>query len=69
MAHKKKNAAPVVPKKIIGALADAFGNSTLTIQRWIIAHDDRLTSDRAKAVYAQENFDWKILEPETVNHG
>lgn len=32
----------------IGALADAFGKSLLTIQRWIACNDDRLTSDKAK---------------------
>ncbi len=37
--------------EIIGALADAFDKSVLTIQRWIDANDDRLTSDRAKAVF------------------
>lgn len=34
----------------IGALADAFGKSLLTIQRWIEKKDDRLTSDKAKRV-------------------
>jgi len=32
----------------IGLLADAFGKSLLTIQRWIANSDDRLTSDKAK---------------------
>lgn len=34
--------------KQIGALADAFGKSLLTIQRWIEKNDDRLTSEKAK---------------------
>jgi hypothetical protein len=36
--------------KQIGALADAFGKSLLTIQRWIAKKDDRLTSDKAKKI-------------------
>lgn len=32
----------------IGLLADAFGKSLLTIQRWISKGDDKLTSDKAK---------------------
>lgn len=31
----------------IGKLADAFGKSLLTIQRWIAKGDDRLTSEKA----------------------
>jgi hypothetical protein len=30
-------------------LATAFGKSPQTINRWIAANDDRLTSDKAKA--------------------
>lgn len=52
-----KQANVVVPqefdKATIGALADAFDKSFLTIERWIVANDDRLTSDRAKEVYAR----------------
>lgn len=32
----------------IGALADAFKKSIKTIERWIAASDDRLTSEKAK---------------------
>ncbi|HRE52271.1 MAG TPA: hypothetical protein PK339_12670 [Flavitalea sp.] len=38
---------------VIGALADAFGKHISTIERWIAAEDDRLTSDKAKKVYEQ----------------
>lgn len=31
----------------IGKLADSFGKSLLTIQRWIAKGDDRLTSEKA----------------------
>jgi hypothetical protein len=37
----------------IGALADAFGKSLLTIQRWIDSCDDRLISDKARGVIAK----------------
>jgi len=33
----------------VGALADAFRKSIITIQRWIDKNDDRLTSDKAKS--------------------
>lgn len=35
-------------KSQIGILAETFNKSLLTIQRWIAAGDDRLTSDKAK---------------------
>lgn len=34
----------------IAALADAFGKSFWTIERWVKKNDDRLTSDKAKQV-------------------
>lgn len=36
----------------VGALADAFGKSPLTIRRWVAKKDDRLTSERAKKALA-----------------
>ena len=47
-----------VPQEIIGALADAFHKSPLTIKRWIEKNDDRLTSEKAKKVFARKNFKW-----------
>lgn len=47
-----------IPFRIIGALADAFKKSPLTIQRWVEADDSRLTSDKAKEVYKEEGFTW-----------
>lgn len=41
--------------KEIGALADAFKKSLLTIQRWIEKNDDRLTSEKAKKALAKIN--------------
>jgi hypothetical protein len=38
-------------KLTIGALADAFEKSYITIERWIESEDDRLTSEKAKEVY------------------
>lgn len=37
----------------IAALADAFGKSFWTIERWIKKNDDRLTSDKAKKALQQ----------------
>ena len=58
MESKTTSAKPEVPQRIIGALADAFGKSYLTIQRWIDANNDLLTSDKAKEVYKKEGFTW-----------
>lgn len=43
-----KNQIQKLNNQQIGALADAFGRSLLTIKRWIQKNDDRLTSDKAK---------------------
>lgn len=57
---KKVTAVPAreLPLEVIGALADKFGKDFLTIRRWVKAKDDRLTSDRAKEVFAEKNIDW-----------
>lgn len=47
-----------LPAEVIGALADKFGKSFLTIQRWARRKDDRLTSDKAKKVFTEKNIDW-----------
>lgn len=47
-----------LPAEVIGALADKFGKSFLTMQRWVSANDDRLTSDKAKEVFAEKNIEW-----------
>lgn len=44
MASKKK-----YTETEIGILADTFGKSSQTINRWIANSDDRLTSEKAKA--------------------
>lgn len=58
MASKMTLDKAEIPQRIVGALADEFKKSPLTIQRWIEAVDDRLTSDKAKAVYKKEGFVW-----------
>lgn len=35
-------------KAEIGALADAFNKSFITVERWVNSNDDRLTSEKAK---------------------
>lgn len=57
----KKTAEPEstgLPYEVIGALADRFKKSPLTIQRWVEARDDRLTSDKAREVFAEKNVTW-----------
>lgn len=51
-----------VPQRVIGAMADAFGKSLQTMKRWFDNKDIRLTTDRAKEVFARENFNWEELE-------
>lgn len=62
MTNNTAKTVPVVPKTVIGALAEAFGRSFQTIQTWIKDGDDRLTSDRAKSIYAEYGFEWKSKE-------
>lgn len=52
MKQKKTSEIPAeFDKTLIGALADAFDKSFITIERWIESGDDRLTSEKAKEVY------------------
>jgi len=43
---------------VIGALADAFGKSFMTVQRWVLRKDIILTTDIAKAVFSKYGLDW-----------
>ncbi len=56
-----------VPQKVIGAMADAFGRSLQTMKKWFDNKDIRLTTDKAKQVFAAENFNWEELEQETIS--
>lgn len=58
MASKKNNTKPQLSQEVIGALADAFGKSILTIRRWVNKNDDRLTSEKAKEVFTRKNINW-----------
>lgn len=49
---------PSLPFEVIGALADAFKKDPLTIKRWVDKDDDRLTTDKAKKVFAEKNIAW-----------
>lgn len=49
-----------IPAQVIGALADKFGKSFLTIQRWIEAKDIRLTTPMAQEVFADNNIEWDL---------
>lgn len=56
----KKVTSPAMPLtfEVIGALADKFGKDPLTIKRWVAKRDDRLTTDKAKEVFAEKNITW-----------
>jgi hypothetical protein len=58
MPKKQTPKKPELSYEVIGALADAFNKSCLTIQRWIKNNDDRLTSEKAKQVFASKNITW-----------
>ncbi|WP_315823050.1 hypothetical protein [Paraflavitalea speifideaquila] len=68
MANKSERKGKKIPDSVVGALADAFENSTYTILRWFKEHDDRLTSDKARRVYEQHGFEYcpSVLESETL---
>lgn len=59
---KKSTAKPILPYAVIGALADTFQVHPFTIERWMETRDDRLTSDKAKAVFNEWDIDWKNTE-------
>ena len=61
MANDDKKVAidrPILSNEVIGALADAFKKSPLTIQRWVEDDNILLTTDIAKKVFAEKNIDW-----------
>ena len=39
-----------ISNELVGALADAFGKSPLTIRRWFKKKSDMLTTDKAKEI-------------------
>lgn len=57
-AKKPTPPAVTLPYEVIGALADKFGKDPLTIKRWVAKRDDRLTTDKAKEVFAEKNIAW-----------
>lgn len=48
-------------KAVIGALAEAFDKSFITIERWFQSKDDRLTSDKARKVFLE--YEEKTSQP------
>ena len=58
MTNNTKQTGKTIPVQIVGDLAAAFGKSIATIYRWARSNDDRLTSDKAKKVYAEHGFEW-----------
>lgn len=58
MAKKANSNKQELSQEVIGALADAFGKSALTIRRWVNKKDERLTSEKAKQVFSRKNINW-----------
>jgi hypothetical protein len=44
--------------EVIGALADALEVDFQTIKRWVAKKDIRLTTDKAKEVFARKGIIW-----------
>jgi hypothetical protein len=59
--------AQQVSQEIIGALADAFGKSAQTIERWFQKKDIKLTTDIAKEVFARKGVEWDGQELVVTN--
>jgi hypothetical protein len=55
-----ENNNTIIPKEVIGALADAFGKSVITIERWVNKNHDILTSEKAKEVFKNKNIEWPL---------
>lgn len=58
IANNNTNSAQVISREIIGAMADAFKKSTQTIERWFAKKDIKLTTDKAKEVFARKGVEW-----------
>lgn len=58
MENNNEQTGKTIPVQVVGSLAAAFGKSIATIYRWARSNDDRLTSDKAKKVYAEHGFVW-----------
>lgn len=50
-----------IPHAVVGSLADIFKKHPYTIQRWFVAGNDKLTSEKATKVYQELGF---IYDPE-----
>jgi hypothetical protein len=46
-------------QEVIGALADALSVSFQTVVRMVKKKDIRLTTDKAKAVFARKDINWE----------
>ena len=47
-----------LPGVVIGALADAFDKSFMTIQRWIKNNDIILTTDIGQKIFNEYGIEW-----------
>lgn len=60
MEQETEIKATELPKEVIGALADAFGKSLLTIERWVEKESIMLTTDTAKEVFTRKGIEWPL---------
>lgn len=68
MPRKSVKPCNSIPPDIIGDLAKAFKKSLGSIMRWFDSEDDRLTSDKAKEVFAKHNFSYTPHLTTNGNH-
>lgn len=57
-SNNSTNSVQQVSREIVGALADEFKKSTQTIERWFAKKDIKLTTDKAKGVFARKGVMW-----------
>lgn len=55
-----ENNTQILSNEVLGALADAFGKSVITIQRWVDNDSDLLTSEKAKEVFKNKGIEWPL---------
>jgi hypothetical protein len=58
IANNSTKTVHQVSQEIIGAIADAFEVDFQTIKRWFQKKDIKLTTDKAKEVFARKGVAW-----------
>jgi len=58
IANNSTKSVVQISQEIIGALADAMEVDFQTIRRWFQKKDIKLTTDKAKEVFARKGVSW-----------